>query len=154
MVHRMECMFCLTDAGVYPHNVNVPWTTPAALCVTRQADFQVFVLCGVCTLRIPHFCPGRRVPAYPQPCNATRGRIVRGIFGDTLRMAGPALLIGGVLAAGTAAALRSTLLGVSPVDPIAFFSVGGLLLLVVIITSLGPALRASGIQPMEALRRE
>ena len=76
MVHRMECMFCLTDAGVYPHNVNVPWTTPAALCVTRQADFQVFVLCGVCTLRIPHFCPGRRVPAYPQPCNATRGRIV------------------------------------------------------------------------------
>ncbi len=85
---------------------------------------------------------------------ATRGRIIRGIFGDTLRMAGPALLVGGLLAAGTAAALRSTLLGVSPVDPIAFFSVGGLLLFVVILTSLGPALRASGIQPMEALRRE
>ena len=85
---------------------------------------------------------------------ADRGTVIRGILGDALRMAGPGLLAGGLLAAGTAAALRSTLLGLSPVDPIAFVSVGVLLLFVIISASLVPALRASGIHPMEALRRE
>jgi predicted permease len=85
---------------------------------------------------------------------ATRGKIVRGVFGDALRLAGPGLVAGGLLAAGTAAAMRSMLLGLSPVDPVSFLSAGVLLLSVVIISSLGPALRASGIHPMEALRRE
>jgi predicted permease len=85
---------------------------------------------------------------------ATREVVIRGVFGDALRMAGPGLLAGGLLAVGTAAAMRSMLLGLSPVDPISFFSVGVLLLFVVIAASLVPALRASGIHPMEALRRE
>jgi predicted permease len=85
---------------------------------------------------------------------ATRGVVIRGVLGDALRMAGPGLLVGGLLAAGTAAALRSTFLGLSPVDPVSFLSAGVLLLFVVITSSLGPARRASGIHPMEALRRE
>jgi predicted permease len=85
---------------------------------------------------------------------ATRGVVLRGVLGDALRMAGPGLLVGGLLAAGTAAALRSMLLGLSPVDPISFLTVGVLLLFVVITASLAPALRASGIHPMEALRGE
>jgi predicted permease len=85
---------------------------------------------------------------------ATRAGVIRGVLGDALRMAGPGLLAGGLLAAGTAAALRSMLLGLSPVDPISFLSVGVLLLFVVVTASLAPALRASGIQPMEALRNE
>lgn len=85
---------------------------------------------------------------------ATRGVVVRGVLGDALRMAGPGLLAGGLLAAGAAAAMRSMLLGLSPVDPISFLSAGALLLFVVIASSLGPALRASGIHPMEALRKE
>jgi predicted permease len=85
---------------------------------------------------------------------ATRGVVMRGVMGDALRTAWPGLLVGGLLAAGTAAALRSTLLGLSPVDPIAFLSAGGVLLVVVIAASLGPALKASGIQPMQALRKD
>jgi predicted permease len=85
---------------------------------------------------------------------ATRSGVIRGVLGDALRMAGPGLLAGGLLAVGTAAALRSLLLGLSPVDPISFLSAGALLLLVVVAASLAPALRASGIQPMEALRKE
>ena len=83
---------------------------------------------------------------------ATRGVVIRGVLRDGLRMAGPGLLAGGLLAAGTAAAMRSMLLGLSPVDPVSFLSAGVLLLFVVVTSSLGPALRASGIQPMEALR--
>jgi len=85
---------------------------------------------------------------------ATRGVIIRGVFGDAFRMAAPGLLVGGLLATGTAVAMRSTLLGLSPVDPISLFFVGGLLLLVVFAASLPPALKASGIQPTEALRRD
>jgi len=85
---------------------------------------------------------------------ATRGVIIRGVLGDAIRTAWPGLLAGGLLAAGTAAAMRSMLLGLSPVDPVSYLSAGGLLLLVVIASSLGPALRASGIHPMEALRNE
>ncbi|MGD8699987.1 MAG: ABC transporter permease, partial [Gemmatimonadales bacterium] len=85
---------------------------------------------------------------------ATRGVVVRGVFADALRMAGPGLLAGGLFAVGTAAALRSMLLGLSPVDPISFLSVGALLLVVVVTASLAPAFRASGIHPMEALRKD
>ena len=85
---------------------------------------------------------------------ATRGLVIRGVLGDALRTAGPGLLGGGILAVGLAAAMRSMLLGLSPVDPISFLSAGVLLVFVVIASSLGPALRASGIDPMEALRKE
>jgi ABC-type antimicrobial peptide transport system permease subunit len=85
---------------------------------------------------------------------ATRGAVVRGVLGSSLRMAGPGLLVGGLIAIGTAAALRSLLLGLSPVDPVSLISVGALLLVVVVAASLAPALRASGIHPMEALRRQ
>jgi ABC-type antimicrobial peptide transport system permease subunit len=84
---------------------------------------------------------------------ATRGVVLRDILRDALRMVGPGLLVGALLAAGVAAALRSTLLGLSPVDPVSYLSVGGLLLIMVVTASLAPALRASGIHPMEALRR-
>ena len=85
---------------------------------------------------------------------ATRSGIVRGVLGDALRTAGPGLLVGGILAAGTAVAMRSMLLGLSPVDPVSYLMAGALLLFVVVVSSLGPALRASGIHPMEALRNE
>jgi len=59
---------------------------------------------------------------------------------------------GGLLAAGTAPAMRSMLLGLSPVDPVSFLSAAAVLLVVVVTSSLGPAPRASGIHPVEAPR--
>lgn len=85
---------------------------------------------------------------------AGRGAVIRGVFGDALRMALPGLVAGGLLAAATAVTLRSTFLGLSPVDPVAYLSAAVVLLTVVLGASLAPALRASGIDPMEALRRE
>jgi ABC-type antimicrobial peptide transport system permease subunit len=85
---------------------------------------------------------------------ATRRVIVRDVFAGALRLALPGLVVGGLLAAGTAVAMQSMLLGLNPVDPVSVFSSGVVLLSVVFASSLGPALRASGIHPMEALRRE
>jgi len=85
---------------------------------------------------------------------ASQGTVVRSVVGDVFRLAGPGLALAGLLAAGVATAIRSVLLGLSPVDPLSFLSAGLLLCLVVIGASLVPALRASRISPMDALRRE
>jgi predicted permease len=85
---------------------------------------------------------------------ATRAQVLGAVLRDAVRLTAPGLAVGAVLAVATAAAARSMLLGVSPVDPISLGSAAGVLLLVVTLASLVPAQRASGIDPMVALRSE
>lgn len=85
---------------------------------------------------------------------ATRGEILRRVLGDAVRISAPGMGVGALLAAGAAVAMRSMLLGMNPLDPVSFLSAGALLLAVVVLAGLAPALRASRIQPAEALRLE
>jgi hypothetical protein len=85
---------------------------------------------------------------------ATRGIVIRGVLLDAFRLAVPGLAVGGLLAVGLAIAMRSMFLGLSPVDPVSFLSAGGVMLLMVLGAGLSPALRASGIHPIEALKPE
>ena len=85
---------------------------------------------------------------------STRGEILRGVLLDAVRLAIPGLLLGGVLSALLAAALRSALFGLDPMDPFSFATATGVLFLVVLLASLAPARTASGIDPIVALRSE
>jgi len=85
---------------------------------------------------------------------ATQGQVLWSVLRDGVRLAAPGLVVGALLAAALAAGMRSMLLGVAPLDVVAFFTAAGLLLLVVLLASLVPARRASAVQPMEALRSE
>lgn len=85
---------------------------------------------------------------------ATRAQVLGAVLRDAVRLAAPGLAVGALLAVGTAAAARSMLLGVSPLDPISLGTAASALLLVVTLASLVPARRASGIDPMVALRSE
>jgi len=85
---------------------------------------------------------------------ATRRRVLGTVLGDAFRLAAPGLVVGALAAGASASAMRSMLLGVSPVDPASFLGAGGVLLVVVLLASFVPARRASGIDPMEALRTE
>ena len=85
---------------------------------------------------------------------ATQGQILRGVLRDAMRMTLPGMIAGGALAVGSAATMRSMLLGVEPMDPIALAVAAGVLLLVVLLASQGPALRASRINALDALRHE
>lgn len=85
---------------------------------------------------------------------AGRRTVLLGILKDGISLAAPGLLVGGLLAGGAGVALRTQLYGLSPVDPIAFLGSGAVLLVVILLASIFPARRASGIDPMRALRQE
>jgi hypothetical protein len=85
---------------------------------------------------------------------AGRRTVLLGVLQDALRLAVPGLLVGALLAGVSAAAFRAQLFGLSPLDPVAFAASGAVLLLVILLASFVPARRASGIDPMNALRQE
>ena len=73
---------------------------------------------------------------------------------DAIWLAMPGLAVGALLGAGANLTMRSILFGLNPLDPISFLSAAAILFLVVVLASLAPARRASGIDPMDALRCE
>jgi hypothetical protein len=85
---------------------------------------------------------------------ASRERVLRGILRDAVRLAVPGLLVGTVFAVGAAMSMQRFLLGISPADPLSLGVAAAILFGVVVLASLVPARRASGIQPMRALRQE
>jgi ABC-type antimicrobial peptide transport system permease subunit len=85
---------------------------------------------------------------------AQRSEVLRLVLFDGLRPVFLGLVIG--LAGGSTAAsfIRSILYGTSPLDPLVLIiMVGGLLLTALVACAL-PAIRASKIEPMQALRTE
>ena len=85
---------------------------------------------------------------------ADRAAVVRMIMGQGARLVIIGLVVGLGAANVAARVMRSLLHGVSPADPVALGGTVGLLLLIGALGSLLPALRASRIEPTEALRSQ
>ena len=85
---------------------------------------------------------------------ATPTRVVRLVLNDGLRTALIACAAGLLIAAGTTHLIRDLLLQVSPRDPAVFATVAAGVLAVATLASLWPALRASRVDPAQALRAE
>jgi putative ABC transport system permease protein len=85
---------------------------------------------------------------------AARGHVVRTVVGEGLRftLLGVALGVAGGLA--VTRVLQGFLFGVSAFDPTAFLGAAILLVVVAVAASLGPARRATRVDPMVALRNE
>jgi predicted permease len=71
-----------------------------------------------------------------------------------LMVTGAGVAIGLVAAAGLTRLMSALLFGVSPIDPLTFVTVPLLLCAAAAVASYLPALRASGVNPVEALRAE
>jgi len=85
---------------------------------------------------------------------SSRGRVLGNVLVDGLKVAAPGFLVGVPLAVALTYLMRGLLVGVTPLDPMAYGWVVGLFLLVVAAATIVPARRASGVQPVEALREE
>jgi ABC-type antimicrobial peptide transport system permease subunit len=83
---------------------------------------------------------------------AEPGLVLRSVVRGAFRLALPGLVTGAVLAVGVGVLLRSILLGVSPLDPLALAGVAGAMVGMVLLGTLIPARRAASVDPAEALR--
>jgi ABC-type antimicrobial peptide transport system permease subunit len=83
---------------------------------------------------------------------ASRARVQLAVVAKTLRLALAGIAAGLAASFFVAQLVASLLFGTQPVDPLTFGAMTGLLLLVALLAGYLPALRASRIDPMVALR--
>jgi putative ABC transport system permease protein len=85
---------------------------------------------------------------------ASRRTVLGMVVGEGLLIVGAGLAIGGVAAAAASRVLASFLFDTKPTDPVAFAGVAVAFTLAGIAACLGPAWRATTVDPMNALRAE
>jgi putative ABC transport system permease protein len=85
---------------------------------------------------------------------ASRRTLIELVLSNAVKLAAVGVVIGLVLAAALGRALASLLFEVQPDDPAVFAGVCALLLVVALVATLAPALRASRVNPTVALRHE
>jgi ABC-type antimicrobial peptide transport system permease subunit len=85
---------------------------------------------------------------------ADRGRVLRLVLRQGFVICAVGIAIGLVAAFGTTRLLQTLLYQVTPYDPITFAVVTGVLVLVTAIACYIPAMRATGVDPVTALRAE
>jgi putative ABC transport system permease protein len=84
---------------------------------------------------------------------ARSGRVISMILGETIGVVAIGLALGGAMAYTASRLIDSRLYGVAPQDPLTLTLATGLLLLVALTAAYVPALRASRVHPMIALRQ-
>lgn len=85
---------------------------------------------------------------------AGENHVLRMVVGQGMALAGIGVAIGLIGAFALTRLMSKLLFGVSATDPLIFFTIAGLLALIALIASYIPALRASKIDPVIALRYE
>jgi ABC-type antimicrobial peptide transport system permease subunit len=85
---------------------------------------------------------------------AASGDILRLVMGQGLRLAVAGAALGCALAYGLALLLRGMLFAIAPADPVVFLAVPLVLVATAAAATAIPALRASRVDPMAALRAD
>jgi predicted permease len=83
---------------------------------------------------------------------ASRWSVERRVIGDALKLVAGGLIVSVPLTLASAASLRAALFGIGPQDPITIAGACLALTIAAVVAALGPALRASRVDPMVALR--
>ena len=85
---------------------------------------------------------------------ASRGRVIELVLREAILLLSVGLAVGVAFAAWAGEAAASLVYGMKPRDPVTLGGAVALLAIVALAASYGPARRAAGLQPMEALRQE
>jgi predicted permease len=85
---------------------------------------------------------------------AERGRVMRAVLREGMGVAALGLAVGLPAAFAASRLLRTLLFGVTPADPVTYAALAALLAIVVALACSVPALRASRVDPVSAMRAE
>jgi ABC-type antimicrobial peptide transport system permease subunit len=85
---------------------------------------------------------------------ALPGHVLRTVLGECLLLVGLGILTGIAAASAAGRMVASMLFGVTPADPLTFCVVAVILVAVALLAAIGPARRASRIDPVVALKVE
>jgi predicted permease len=141
-------MVALTSLGVLPQRLAASVTSALGLLALLLSGMGIY---GV----VAHSVTRRtREIGVRMALGAQREGVLWLVVSGALRLTWPGLAVGCGLAVGLGYVLRSFLLGVSPVDPLALVGVSLTLALMVLLATVVPARRAASVQPAEALRYE
>ena len=120
--------------------------------------FAIFaaLLCGVGLYGVVAFAAGQRRAeiGLRMALGATRGQIGTLISGGAMRSVFFGVVVGGLACYALVQEIGRFLYGMSPVDPLMFGVVGVSVAILAVTASYLPARRASGLDPMEALRSD
>jgi putative ABC transport system permease protein len=85
---------------------------------------------------------------------ASPARVRAMVLISAMRSIVPGLAAGAVLAVAATSAMRSLLYGVTPLDPVALGAAVGILAVAGLVSTLRPAIRATRVDPIIAMRAE
>lgn len=147
-IDRIETMAALRDRNVAPSRLNaILFGSFAVLALLIAAVGVLGTLAFSVSQRVREF--GIRMAV-----GADRGSVLRDVLGEGAILVAVALVIGTGAALLLGRFLSSLLFGVSPVDPLSLAVAAVALGTVALFAALLPAIRATRIQPSEALRAE
>jgi predicted permease len=138
----------IVDRAVSPRRFFVSLLTAFAAAAVLLAAIGIY---GVISYSV-----ARRTPeiGIRMALGASGGRIRAGVVTDTMRLAIAGAALGTLGAVAVSSLLASLLFGVSPTDPWTYVSAASLLLFVAFVAGYVPALRASRVSPITALRAD
>jgi predicted permease len=132
--------------------------SPRRFLVELLSAFAVFalILASLGIYAVISYSVGQRTAeiGIRMALGATPGEVQAGILKQTLTLAAAGLLIGALASVLVTQALRGMLFGVTPADPVTFAAMLTILVGVAAAAGYLPALRASRIDPMVALRAQ
>jgi putative ABC transport system permease protein len=138
----------LRREDIAPQRLNAALFTTFALLALMVAAVGVLgVLAFSVTQRTREF--GVRLAL-----GAEEGQVLRMVMGEGAQLVLAALLVGGAASMVLSRFLAGLLFEIEPTDPVTFVTVGAVLAAVALFASFVPALRATRVDPLEALRAE
>ena len=135
-----------TEVGILPQRIAGILSSSLGLLALLLSAMGVYGIMAFAVTRRTREL-GIRIALGAEP-----GLVLRSVVKGAFRLALPGLIAGTVLAVGVGFLLRSLLLGVSPLDPVALLGVALAVVGMVLAGAVVPACRAARIHPAEALR--
>lgn len=132
--------------------------SPRRFFVKLLGGFAIIalLLAAIGIYGVVNYSVARRTPeiGIRMALGASGGRILKGVVGETMRLALVGVVLGLLGAVALSSLLASLLFAVSPTDPWALVAAGVVVLLASILAGFLPAVRAARVSPMRALRTD